>query len=47
MMELSNELRTKMIGNAVSSRVATMLGAAVADVLLWPAAGREHAQTSS
>ena len=29
--ELSNELRVKMIGNAVSSPVATMLGAAVAE----------------
>lgn len=30
---LSNELRTKMIGNAVSSPVATMLGHAIAEVL--------------
>jgi DNA (cytosine-5)-methyltransferase 1 len=35
-VELSNELRTKMIGNAVSSPVATMLATAVAEVLLWP-----------
>ena len=40
MVELSNELRTKMIGNAVSSPVATMLAAAVVDVLLWPDASR-------
>ena len=32
-VELSNELRTKMIGNAVSSPVATMLGHAVMEVL--------------
>jgi site-specific DNA-cytosine methylase len=31
--ELSNEQRVKMIGNAVSSPVATMLGTAVAEVL--------------
>jgi hypothetical protein len=31
--ELSNELRVKMIGNAVSSPVATMLGWAVAEAL--------------
>lgn len=31
---LSNELRTKMIGNAVSSPVATMLAAAIVDVLM-------------
>ena len=34
MVELSNELRVKMIGNAVSSPVATMLGAAVAESLM-------------
>jgi DNA (cytosine-5)-methyltransferase 1 len=33
-VDLSNELRTRMIGNAVSSPVATMLGQAVAEVLL-------------
>jgi DNA (cytosine-5)-methyltransferase 1 len=33
MVELSNELRTKMIGNAVSCPVATMLGAAVMESL--------------
>jgi hypothetical protein len=33
-VDLSNELRVKMIGNAVSSPVATMLGAAVANSLL-------------
>ena len=33
-VELSNELRVKMIGNAVSSPVATMLGHAVVDSLL-------------
>jgi DNA (cytosine-5)-methyltransferase 1 len=33
LVELSNELRTKMIGNAVSSPVATMLGQAIVDVL--------------
>ena len=33
-VELSNELRVKMIGNAVSSPVATMLGAAVVESLL-------------
>lgn len=32
-VELSNELRVKMIGNAVSSPVATMLGHAVVDAL--------------
>lgn len=32
-VELSNELRTKMIGNAVSAPVATMLGQAVAHAL--------------
>lgn len=32
-VELSNELRVKMIGNAVSSPVATMLGFAVMEVL--------------
>lgn len=32
-VELSNELRTKMIGNAVSSPVATMLGHAVMEAL--------------
>ena len=32
-VELSNELRTKMIGNAVSSPVATMLGTAVMQAL--------------
>jgi DNA (cytosine-5)-methyltransferase 1 len=32
-VELSNELRTKMIGNAVSSPVATMLGYAVVEAL--------------
>jgi len=32
--DLSNELRTKMIGNAVSSPVATMLGSAVAQSLM-------------
>ena len=44
MVELSNELRTKMIGNAVSSPVATMLAAAVVEVLMWPDSGRgrEH-----
>lgn len=44
MVELSNELRTKMIGNAVSSPVATMLATAVADVLMWPdeSRAREH-----
>jgi hypothetical protein len=31
--ELSNENRVKMIGNAVSAPVATMLGYAVVDVL--------------
>lgn len=35
-VELSNEQRTMMIGNAVSSPVATMLGGAVAYALLWP-----------
>lgn len=35
-VELSNELRTRMIGNAVSSPVATMLGWSVASALLWP-----------
>jgi site-specific DNA-cytosine methylase len=34
MRELSNEQRVKMIGNAVSAPVATMLGQAVAEVLL-------------
>lgn len=33
MVELSNELRTKMIGNAVSTPVATMLGFAVMEAL--------------
>jgi hypothetical protein len=33
MRELSNELRVRFIGNAVSSPVATMLGAAVAEAL--------------
>lgn len=33
-VELSNELRVKMIGNAVSSPVATMLGAAVVESLM-------------
>jgi DNA (cytosine-5)-methyltransferase 1 len=33
-VELSNELRTKMIGNAVSSPVATMLGSAVVESLM-------------
>lgn len=33
-VELSNELRTKMIGNAVSSPVATMLGQAVVESLI-------------
>jgi DNA (cytosine-5)-methyltransferase 1 len=33
LVELSNELRVKMIGNAVSSPVATMLGHAVAEAL--------------
>lgn len=33
-VDLSNELRTKMIGNAVSSPVATMLGSAVAEALM-------------
>lgn len=33
MRELSNEQRVKMIGNMVSSPVATMLGAAVAEIL--------------
>ena len=33
-VELSNELRTKMIGNAVSAPVATMLGQAVAASLM-------------
>jgi DNA (cytosine-5)-methyltransferase 1 len=33
MRELSNELRVKMIGNAVSSPVATMLGRAVVEAL--------------
>lgn len=33
MRELSNEQRVKMIGNAVSSPVAAMLGAAVAEIL--------------
>ena len=33
-VELSNELRVKMIGNAVSSPVATMLGRAVVESLL-------------
>ena len=33
-VELSNELRVKMIGNAVSSPVATMLGQAVVTSLL-------------
>jgi DNA (cytosine-5)-methyltransferase 1 len=33
-VELSNELRVKMIGNAVSSPVATMLGQAVVESLL-------------
>jgi DNA (cytosine-5)-methyltransferase 1 len=33
MRDMSNEERTKMIGNAVSSPVATMLGAAVAEIL--------------
>jgi len=32
-VELSNELRTKMIGNAVSAPVATMLGRAVVEAL--------------
>jgi DNA (cytosine-5)-methyltransferase 1 len=32
-VELSNELRVKMIGNAVSAPVATMLGHAVTDIL--------------
>lgn len=32
-VELSNELRTKMIGNAVSAPVATMLGHALVDAL--------------
>jgi DNA (cytosine-5)-methyltransferase 1 len=34
MVELSNELRVRMIGNAVSSPVATMLGNAVVDSLM-------------
>jgi len=34
MVDLSNELRTKMIGNAVSSPVATMLGRAVVESLI-------------
>jgi DNA (cytosine-5)-methyltransferase 1 len=34
MVELSNELRTRMIGNAVSSPVATMLGKAVVESLM-------------
>jgi DNA (cytosine-5)-methyltransferase 1 len=34
MVDLSNELRTKMIGNAVSSPVATLLGSAVAEALM-------------
>jgi DNA (cytosine-5)-methyltransferase 1 len=34
MVELSNELRVKMIGNAVSSPVATMLGHAVVESLM-------------
>lgn len=33
MRELSNEQRVRMIGNAVSSPVATMLGAAIAEIL--------------
>lgn len=33
MRELSNEQRVKMIGNAVSSPVATMLGSAIAEIL--------------
>jgi site-specific DNA-cytosine methylase len=33
MVELSNELRVKMIGNAVSSPVATMLGHAIVEAL--------------
>jgi DNA (cytosine-5)-methyltransferase 1 len=33
-VELSNELRTKMIGNAVSSHVACMLGTAVMEALI-------------
>lgn len=33
-VDLSNELRVKMIGNAVSSPVATMLGSAVAESLM-------------
>lgn len=32
-VELSNELRTKMIGNAVSSYVASMLGSAIVEAL--------------
>ena len=32
-VELSNELRVKMIGNAVSSPVATMLGNALVETL--------------
>ena len=47
MVELSNELRTKMIGNAVSSPVATMLAAAVVDVLLWPQAARARERERS
>jgi DNA (cytosine-5)-methyltransferase 1 len=34
MVELSNELRVRMIGNAVSSPVATMLGNAVVEALM-------------
>jgi DNA (cytosine-5)-methyltransferase 1 len=33
-VELSNEIRTKLIGNAVSSPVATMLGSAVVESLI-------------
>jgi DNA (cytosine-5)-methyltransferase 1 len=36
MVELSNELRTQMIGNAVSSAVAALLGGAVVEILMWP-----------
>jgi site-specific DNA-cytosine methylase len=32
-VELSNELRVKMIGNAVSAPVATMLGEALVEAL--------------
>ncbi len=47
MVKLSNDVRTKMIGNAVSSPVATMLAAAIVDVLMWPDESRARAGSST